>query len=164
MPYCTPDADECPPHSYSLTGWFWHTIEDCMSASKPLTDTHFLSFWFSFFSSPSTLENKGDSELSEPEEPIVPDNEMYHHSDCPYSGACPYTGRMPSCTNLPVEPMKSDEVEKSDPLKSSKKKVKSSKMDDSEDSEMPLVHPEIDTMEFRSSDRTWDDYGSPFKL
>jgi len=162
MPYCTPDADECMPHN-SLSGWFWNTFADCMAASKTLTDTHFLGFWFSYFSSPSTLENKGDAELSEPEEPIVPDNEMYHHSDCPYSGACPYTGKMPSY-EAPVEPQKSDDTEKSEPMKSSKKKVKMPKVDDSENSETPLVHPEIDTMEFRKSDRTWDDYGSPFKL
>ena len=160
MPYCTPDADECPPYD-SLAGWFWHAFEDCMAASKTLTDAHVLGFWFSCFSSPSTLENKDDTEQSEPADPIVPDNEMYHHSDCPYSGACPYTGQMPSCTP-PVEPQKSDEVEKSEPMKSSKKKVKMPKVDDGENSEMPLVHPEIDTMEFRQSDRTWDDYGAPF--
>jgi hypothetical protein len=149
-------------------GWFQRNYQDCLAAAKALSDRQWLYYWFGFLSTPSTLQNQGDAETSEPMDQSQSDeyqedpNRDYHHNDCPYTGFCPYTGRMPSYAP-PVEQI--DDVEKKVEPKKPMKKMKPPKLDDSEQSETTPIHPEVDTMEFRDSDRTWDDYGDdPFKL
>jgi hypothetical protein len=185
MPYASDDDEDCPNGWFS---WCWNKAGQCWSESTSAGS--WFGVWFSYFgSSPSTLDIKGDEELSEPMDENDPADckedpyRSYHHSGCPYTGACPYTGKMPSydppAEPKQAEPEKSVEPKRSrreyDPvpefdvkLKESKKKVKLPKWwwsGDSEDSEnKPIVHPEVDTMEFRPSDRSWDDYGPPSEL
>ena len=158
VPGCMAHAD-CE-ESHDLFGWFMKSFADCM-ASEPMSDADIIRCWFGWLSSPSVLENQGDVETSEPADSTPPEDpyQSYHHSDCPYTGACPYSGKMPS-----VEPDKTDSQEQTKPMKSPKKKMKLPKEDDMEQSETPTIRPDIDTMEFRDSDRTWDDYGDPSQL
>ena len=150
----TKPASEACQEDDNLTCWFWKTVEDCVATSQKLNDAHWFGYWYSYFSSPSTLEYKGDAEDSEPIQPLCPDdcqedpNAAYHHEGCPYTGVSP----------IPARRTRSQPT-----LKPPKKKMKRPVKDDGEESELPMVHPEIDTMEFRNSDRSWDDYGDPFQ-
>jgi len=158
MPPCKED-DDCP------AGWFGRMLrkvmESCCGETKADAEKCWFELLFGYFSAPPTL-NSGDTELSEPKGVTDPDEckeDPYHHYQ--HSG-CPYTGRMPSDAPLPA-PKNNDGGEKSAPAKPHKK-VKLPKVGGVEDSETTPIHPEVDTMEFRNSDRTWDDYGWPYQM
>jgi hypothetical protein len=156
-PACAADA-KCE----HVHGWFMKAVEDCVAAAKAMSDVTFVRCWFGYIWGPSVLEDKGGVETSEPMDGTMPDSspedpyQSYHHNDCPYTGACPYSGKMPS-----VEP--EDRPVQTEPIRLPKIKMKPPKRDDDE-SERPIYRPDIDTMEFRDSDRTWDDYGDPMQL
>jgi hypothetical protein len=159
-PCCKPATGDCV-NDHCFTGMFWKMIEECVAAAQAKDEAHWFGFWFSYFSAPSTLDYKGGSETAEPMD-MTPDyyqedpNASYHHDNCP-SSVCPYSGKSYSD---PVETPMEEE-----PMKAPKKKMKLPKIDDSEESDAtPAIIPGIDTMEFRRSDRTWDDYGGPFGL
>jgi hypothetical protein len=159
MPPCCED-DECP------VGWVGRMIqkvvEACHGELKAACESSWFEIWFGYFSAPPTL-NTGDTELSEPKTPSDPNEckeDPYHHY---HHSGCPYTGRMPEYVP-PAAPKNNDGGEKGEPKKMHHKKVKLPKLGGAEDSETTPVHPEVDTMEFRKSDRTWDDYGWPYQL
>jgi len=154
-PACAADA-ECE-HGHCC--WLMKAVDNCVAAAKATCDVTFLHSWFGYIWGPSVLDDKGEIETSEPMDGTTPDEsqedpyQSYHHNDCPYTGACPYSGKMPS-----VEPVQTE------PIKLPKIKMMPPKRDDGEESERPIYRPDIDTMEFRDSDRTWDDYGDPMQL
>jgi hypothetical protein len=151
---------------HAQSGWFATVFQACLDTSKAISDNTWFTFFFGYFSSPSVLDGKGDVETSEPMD--TPDNNedpyhSYHHSECcPYTGACPYTGRMPSYAP-PAEEEKPATEENTKPMKTPKKKVSNGDNTNKVEREPMRLVPMIDTMEFRDSDRSWDDYGEPFQ-
>ena len=170
MPYCVRDND-CACDSCPLT-WFTKTVEHCWMAAQRMTERNWLTCWLGGMSSPTMLPVQGDEEAAESREQKEPEackedpNLPYHHSGCPYgSGACPYTGKVPTYTApLPVKKPAARSEEQSEPPLPTKHKIKWPKLGEDEESEFTPVHPEVDTMEFRKSDRKWDDYGTPSGL
>jgi hypothetical protein len=112
----------------------------------------FLHFWMKFFE--AKMKDQEPQECEQPDYPGCQEdpNPSYHcpHNSCPHSGVCPYSGKS-VCPYDPTPPQEPD--------------VPAEQGDNTQEpSGIPCEpkksapHPEVDTMEYRKSDATFDSF------